>query len=194
MGANIGVHSLVFSTLVGSSGQIVAIEPQSKVRKRLEANLKNNQITNVVVLGCAIGAEECCARIYDIANNNDGAATLRPSEPEKHEKFENIEVKTLDFVQSSTHLDRFDIVKIDVEGAELEVLQGLSKLFKSSPPRCLFVECVNSNLKRFNTSSEELIAKLEDLGYQLEAKHKGRWVSISDADRNNCDIFAKLKV
>ena len=58
VGANIGVHTLVFSTLVGNSGQVVAIEPQSKVRKRLVVNLENNQIGNVHVLGCAIGAED----------------------------------------------------------------------------------------------------------------------------------------
>ncbi|WP_421910907.1 FkbM family methyltransferase [Marinobacter sp.] len=192
IGANIGVHSLVFSTLVGSSGQVVAIEPQSKVRKRLEVNLENNQIDNVVVLGCAIGAEECSARIYDIAKNNDGAATLRPSKPEKHNKFEDIEVKTLDFIEDRTGFGRFDIVKIDVEGAELEVLKGLSKLFEFRPPRCLFVECIDSNLKRFDTSSEELIARLENFGYRLEAKNKGKWVSINNANRKNCDIYAVL--
>lgn len=193
VGANIGVHSLVFSTLTGNSGKVVAIEPQSNVRHRLELNLKNNHADNVIVLGCAIGAEESNARIYDIANNNDGAATLRPSEPENHEKFEDIEVKTLNFIKESTGLDNFDVVKIDVEGAELEVLKGLSELLQSTPPRCLFVECVDSNLKRFDTSSEELISKLEDLGYTLEAKHRGRWVPIRESDYKNCDIYAELK-
>lgn len=192
VGANIGVHSLVFSTLVGNSGKVVAIEPQSKVRKRLKFNLKNNQANNVIVMGCAIGSEESRGRIYDIANNNDGAATLRPSDPEKHQKFEDIEVKTFDFIKDSTGLGHIDIVKIDVEGAELEVLKGLSALFDSRPPRCLFVECVDSNLKRFDTSSEELIAKLEELGYALEAKYRGRWVSIRESDYKNCDIYAEL--
>ncbi|SFM70049.1 FkbM family methyltransferase [Marinobacter pelagius] len=194
VGANIGVHSLVFSTLVQEEGQVVAIEPQSKVRKRLMHNIDSNQVSNICVLGCALGSEECTATIYDVARNNDGAATLKPDDPSKHDKFEHVEVKTFDFVRKTTGLDYFDIIKIDVEGAELEVINGLSEIFRTRPPRCLFVECVDSHLIRFGTSSEELISRLENLGYSLKAKHKGRWKSIEQVDRKNCDIYAELMI
>ena len=58
-----------------------------------------------------------------------------------------------------------DLLKIDVEGHELAVLDGATQLFATSPPSTLVVEVHGENLARAGNSPEALVSRIESLGY-----------------------------
>ena len=126
IGANIGVHSLWFSGLVGARGVVHAFEAQRIVYQMLMGNLAINSVENVHARQVAVGATPGRLRLppVDYARNwNFGGMGLIDEGPEPQfapgsaerahaDRGESIEVVTLD----SLALPRVDLVKIDVEG------------------------------------------------------------------------------
>jgi protein-L-isoaspartate O-methyltransferase len=74
VGANIGYFSCLMSKLAGPAGKVLAIEPEPQNLKLLEQNIKINNLTNVVVYPCALGAGEGSTMLASI-NRPIGAAT-----------------------------------------------------------------------------------------------------------------------
>ena len=123
VGANIGYFSCLMSKFAGPSGKVLAVEPEPNNLKLLEQNLKINQLTNVTVHACALGAAEGSARLglYKPANRG------RHSILDTHAKSTiNVRVRTLDDLakSSGSSVASWSLVKIDVEGYEGFVLAG----------------------------------------------------------------------
>jgi FkbM family methyltransferase len=103
---------------------------------------------------------------------------------------------------AATSLDDFcsaqgcrpDVVKIDVEGAELKVLQGASSVFGSAAvrPRLVLIELYNQNLQVFGTSIDEVTARMTDLGYRPYILIDGAEVAFERAHHNHFyNVFFK---
>lgn len=134
VGANVGVHSLWFSALVGARGVVHAFEAQRIVYQMLMGNLAINSIENVHARQVAVGAAPGHLHLppVDYARNwNFGGMGLIDEGPDpqfahgseeraRAERGERVEVVTLD----SLALPRVDFIKIDVEGMEQNVLAG----------------------------------------------------------------------
>ena len=134
IGANIGVHSLLLSSLAGGQGIVHAFEAQRIVYQMLLGNLAINSIENVYTRQVAIGAASGTLRLppVDYSRNwNFGGMALIDEGPDPQfvpgsaersaaDRKEDIEVITLD----SLALPRVDFLKIDVEGMERDVLVG----------------------------------------------------------------------
>lgn len=103
---------------------------------------------------------------------------------------EIVDVTPLTDLLTASDLSRVDAVKIDVEGAEYEVLQGAKDIFEKNWPKFMFIECIDKYLRRFNSSSKELISFLTDNGYQVYALKWGFWVKVSKSDGLSEDILA----
>jgi FkbM family methyltransferase len=144
IGANIGVHSLLFSALAGGQGRVYAFEAQRIVYQMLMGNLALNNIENVYVRGVALGraAGELKLPPVDYGKPwNFGGMSLvaendepqfRPGTPESAaaDKGEAIPVITLD----SLNLPRIDFIKLDVEGMEEDVLRGAVRTLDRTRP------------------------------------------------------------
>jgi FkbM family methyltransferase len=128
VGANIGYFSCLLSKLAGPSGKVLAVEPEPHNLKLLEHNLKINQLTNVTVHACALGAR-------------DGSATLglyKPANRGRHSILDTdarstieVRVRTLDDIAKSSGCGNalWSLVKVDVEGYEGFVLAGAKETF-----------------------------------------------------------------
>jgi len=155
VGANIGTHTLVLSRGVGPTGYVYAYEPQGVVFQTLCANLALNSITNVDARHAAAGAEPGWVLIPDIdytRRGNFGGVSVNDFTAGS-----KVPRVTLD---ADLDLDRLALIKIDVEGMELEVLRGAAALIARFDP-ALYVE--NDRIER----SEALIRHLLDLDYRL---------------------------
>lgn len=144
IGANIGVHSLWFSGLVGARGMVHAFEAQRIVYQMLMGNLAINSIENVLARQVAVGAAPGRLRLppVDYARHwNFGGMGLIDEGPDpqfahgsderaRAERGESIEVVTLD----SLALPRVDLIKIDVEGMEQDVLAGACATIERDRP------------------------------------------------------------
>ncbi len=130
VGAYIGTHSRAFSELVGSGGNVYAFEPNGFIYPFLVKNTKNIQHKNITIYPFALGAAGEKRKLINGKNVqwNFGAVRLEPMEKEGDEL--DIDVKMLD----DMNIDRVDFIKIDVEGMELEVLDGAEKTIEQSKP------------------------------------------------------------
>jgi FkbM family methyltransferase len=131
VGANIGFLSLVAARFVGGSGTVYAVEPHPETYKILQENIHINRIKNVCPMNIALGAEISEARIYDNPKRSRGAASLiRPSDATE-QSGKPCRVTTIDILLEEGMCPPH-LIKIDVEGFELEVLKG-SRTLLSSP-------------------------------------------------------------
>ncbi|MDD4932607.1 MAG: FkbM family methyltransferase [Methylacidiphilaceae bacterium] len=129
VGANVGFYSLLGSRLAGPEGRVVAIEPDPENAKRLRAAVERNGLRNIEVVEAALGSwdgvvalERCGARSRLLAAREEttGGDTV------------SVTVRTAEGLAG-----RFgapDVVKVDVEGAEVEVLRGFGSLLRERKP------------------------------------------------------------
>lgn len=191
VGANIGVHTMVAAHRVGQTGEVVAVEPQRETSRRLRENIALNQLSNVRVHQVALGSAAGTGRIHHVSRANDGMATMRLGDRELAASSELVEVTTLGQVVAEAWGGAGpDLIKIDVEGGELAVLEGGAETFRRNPPSYVLVECIERHLQRFGGSSRELVEWLECRGYQVRALSMGRWRRVRKGERMNADLLA----
>jgi len=154
-GANMGTHTQVLSRVVGPSGFVYAYEPQRIVFQTLCANLALNSMVNVDARCAAVGAKAGYVLIPDFDYAREG--NFGGIEISKFPEGRKVPKVTLD---ADLELTRLDLIKIDVEGMELDVLKGAEQLLQQFAP-ALYVE--NDRKEK----SEALICYLLAANYQL---------------------------
>jgi len=128
-GAFPGDYTLFAARRVGPSGRVIAFEPGEKNRRVLERNLKKSRVHNVTVLPYGLWSH----RVRLGLDANGLATSVRA---QRHG--EMIEAVPLDFALSETGVDRIDVLKMDIEGAELQALEGaMDTLGRCKPYTCV---------------------------------------------------------
>jgi FkbM family methyltransferase len=154
VGANIGAHTVHLAKLVGPRGMVIAFEPQRIIFQLLCANVALNELFNVRTYHAAAGQQPGALKVppldYAAANNFGGLSLGHAAQGE------NVPVMTLDQLV----LPSLRLLKIDVEGMEIDVLSGARQLIAKHRP-ILYVE----DDRRPN--SERLISLIEDMGYSM---------------------------
>ena len=174
VGANIGLYTVRASRLVGSQGKVIAIEAEPANFDALLFNLKLNQANNVIPLNLAAWNQEAMLdlHLFDCTQSHSLVSV-----PEKaHLSSVKVKARTLDKVLAELGIESVDWIKIDVEGAEVEVLQGLEKTMSRSPNLKLLLEV------HTNETAEKCLSLLKKRGYEI------RWIDnrhlfVSSADR-----------
>lgn len=154
VGANIGAHTLFIAQQVGRSGVVIAFEPQRILFQTMCANLALNSVSNVYTLQQAVGARSGSVVIPPLdytKENNFGGLALGG-----YESGEGVPLATID----GFNFPACSFLKIDVEGMELDVLQGADRLIRQHRP-VIYVE--NDREEK----SAALIRHLDSLGYKL---------------------------
>lgn len=141
VGANVGMHALTLARIVGSSGTVVAFEPNPAARMRLEQNVALNGFGHVRIDARALGDERVRSTLRVPAAGsaeacNQGMASLVALET-PHDLVE-VDVAPLDAIAGEFRVDRVDVVKIDVQGYEVHVLRGMSSVIERFRPAIIF--------------------------------------------------------
>lgn len=121
IGGHIGLHSLVIREKIGEEGKLSVFEPEPENREILEKNLELNGFTGVEVNEHAISNQKGEADFH-LDDKNTGAASLKSGHGK--EKI-TVPLITLEEYLNNSSIEKIDLVKIDVEGAELDVLEGM---------------------------------------------------------------------
>ena len=138
IGANVGYMSLVLAKFVGKSGRVFSFEPDSKNFALLKRNLELNPDCNIKPIPKAVSDTNQPVRLYQARFDfNGGAHSMLPSEKHSNE-FVEIEATTIDDFVKSHELKKIDVIKIDIEGAEMSAFKGMSETIRRSRP---FVVC-----------------------------------------------------
>jgi FkbM family methyltransferase len=147
VGAHIGYYTLLASRVVGPTGRVFALEPSERVFRTLCTNLELNASANVTALNVAAGEGAGPAVLYEAPGpapltSSLSARMLENPHGARAEEFIATEVRVvaLDEVVPEDVFPRVRVVKIDVEGYEIEVLRGMENLLRRAGRIALFVE------------------------------------------------------
>jgi FkbM family methyltransferase len=127
VGANVGFFSLVAARLVGPEGRVIAIEPVPANCKAIRANARRNGFRNVEVLAAAAGGVEGTATLVLTRHPGGAALATAASQPPDAVGQLRVRVATIDGLVEAGHWPAPNVVKIDVEGAETGVLEGMCR-------------------------------------------------------------------
>lgn len=159
-GASIGIYTVDVARFLGTRGRVLALEPNPRVRARLEENIQLNGCTNVIVSDVAVAAASGHAQLHvprygDSAWASLSSAWVDGSEWVGERDIVEVEAVTLDAVVAR-HSLRPAVVKIDVEGLEADVLRGAESVLEHRP--AVLVEIVEENVA-------EVVPAMVGLGY-----------------------------
>lgn len=163
IGACFGWYSILFSQLVGRTGEVHAFEPVPDNRDCLQANLALNHCTNVKVNPFALGEQPTTTEIFIPHDGVSGS--LRAHAKLDDCKAIKVEVDTLDQYAASNGLQRLDFIKADIEGAEFLMLKGAEQTLSKYRPT-LMLEVQGHSTRLFGYEPADLFAWLQKLGYR----------------------------
>jgi FkbM family methyltransferase len=172
IGAHHGLYTLLASKHVGPQGSIVAFEPSPRERKLLQRNLRLNSCSNVRLESYALGSSRSQTDLYVVEGREDGCNSLRPPAVDSKANPIRVEVVPFDEAAGQLGVSTVDFIKLDVEGAELDVLRGASQLLHAGQRPVLLVEVYDIRTRPWGYRAREIVRFLDRLGY--------RWFQLVD--------------
>lgn len=190
LGANTGQYTCLFCTLVGKSGAVHAFEPIPPTFAMLEQNTATYvKKYHLVLNNAAAGDSEGVVKMFVADGRFTEASMVRHSADAKGTDYE-CHVTTVDHYVREKNIERVDIIKCDVEGAELLAMKGAKELLKSGHPPVLFLEAWSGWTKDFGYQPADLFAFLErEAGYHIYHAYKGNIRKISAQETLPADSF-----
>jgi FkbM family methyltransferase len=158
IGANVGYYTLQAAVRVRPDGQVHAFEAVSSTYARLTRNLELNGLGNVLAHQRAVSDRRGRVEIFVGDASNTGTSRLSANPANPSGRSEEVEALTIDEYVEAQGVGAVDVIKIDVEGAELAVLGGMNEVLRRGRPR-LLVEVTHA-------VAGELFAHLGELGYR----------------------------
>lgn len=164
VGGNTGIYAMLFAQQTGETGAVYVFEPIRRNTLAILLAAEINEFGGVRVFEGVAGSENGQVKI--VIPESDGAY----AHIKKHaNEMEGMLVRsvTLDTFIENSQLNRIDILKIDVEGAEFEVLQGARGLLAcvERSPRIVMIELCTQFLADFDTSIDAVISYMGNFGY-----------------------------
>src|ERR671920_1170170 len=144
IGAHMGRYTIIASKRVGTNGKVVAIEAHPGNFEMLNRNIKLNRLTNIISLNHAVYSKETKVKLYVPGEESGNTIynTLISDRATNEEKFVEVNANTLDYLLQSKGIKQEEVnwIKIDVEGAEFEVLKGAANILSKSKDIALLIE------------------------------------------------------
>lgn len=178
VGANAGYFSLIAAKIVGTGGRVIAFEPHPKTAKTIKAQFRLNHLDYCEVVeaaasdtnGTAEFSDDMASVMQHLVETNAGLANQLTSK-------KRVAVSTIrlaDYAAKSGQ--RPDLIKMDIEGAEIAALEGSKALIRDANP-ILLVELHNRAIR------ERYLEMMDEFEYQTEFldQHEGadRWFALS---------------
>lgn len=161
VGANIGLLTLVLARAAGPEGKVIAFEPEAAPRSNLEKMKHLNGLSWVEVRDQAVG--EKAGRLTFHVSDIIGHSSLYALPEAEEARTIEVEVVRLDDVAPAK---RLDVVKIDVEGAELDVLAGMKGVIAKSPDLAILAEFGPEHLARVGQTPTQWFKAFADAGFK----------------------------
>ena len=158
VGANFGWYTLFASSIIGNEGQVVAFEPFPENFKRLSQNIGLNPNRKIIAENLAVGEQKGVLDLY--YNKEEQNLGMVSKNATLNSKKKTVPMIAFDDYVREHNIKKIDFIKIDIEGAELQALQGMKEVLRKLKP-VLLVEILKEQNDR-----NSILSFLLDLGYQ----------------------------
>ena len=172
IGAHVGYYTLLAAKLVGPSGKVYAFEPEPGNHDTLLKNIELNKYANISAAQTALSDRNGKATIYLSGLDTGRHSLYQHGLPEQGNA--SVETTTLDSFLESENWPDVGLIKVDVEGAEVAVLDGMVELLDRAPGLKLIIEFNPVLLKSAGVAPASFLGKIRTLGFQMS--------SIDDSD------------
>jgi FkbM family methyltransferase len=176
IGANQGIYSLLLSRLVGKDGHVHCFEPDPRLFASLQGNCKRNGAANMDLHNVALGRTPGVMKLHR-SRFNSGDNRLARSE--HADWFEEVEVKVAP-LSSIAGAERIDFIKLDVQGWEHEVFQGMEELLRRNPGVRIYFEYWPLGLRNAGCAPVDLLRYVASQGFSLYHAESGALRAVTD--------------
>ncbi|MDR9894882.1 FkbM family methyltransferase [Aetokthonos hydrillicola Thurmond2011] len=202
VGAHIGSYSILLSKLVGTTGRVFSFEPTPSTFRKLKHNLYAYDCCNINAFQKVVFSENKQMEMnlfpdeYSSWNSLGKPQMLDPNTLSNYVPLVNtakVEAITLDSFCQDNNIEFIDFLKVDVEGAESDVLKGTLELLKKKLIRCIQFEISKKMLEGMSRQAKETFDILIENGYECHQITKsgeiGQIVTDSDSFYENYIAF-----
>lgn len=165
IGAHIGLCAIPLSYSIADDGIVYAFEPGAANLKYLKKNIEYNKIENIKVFPYLVGSENNNAISFHESRAASAMNSIVEYKAEKIYKTVNKKQISLDYFCIQNNIIP-EIIKIDVEGAEINVLAGAKRILKSYNP-IIMLSVHPRHLRIMGSSVEELIQLIKSCSYEI---------------------------
>ncbi|MEM9953554.1 MAG: FkbM family methyltransferase [Chloroflexota bacterium] len=183
IGAHVGYYTRMASNLVGDKGRVIAFEPNPTNHAMLKHNVGDRK--NVTLMQVALAEAEGTAELYDYLMMSASGSlhydeTLREVQlsttsrdvdfaPRLEDNFEprkyTVRTAPVDDLMRELNITQIDVVKMDIEGAEMGALRGMREIIIQSPNLALVMEYNPLGLKAFDNNPTDALQEVLDMGF-----------------------------
>ncbi len=159
VGANIGCVTVAGALAVGETGHVISVEPHPQTFSHLKKTVAINHCTNVTCLNTAMGAEAGVVNFTDEPRKDDNNCVALQAEAGIR-----VPCVTLASLVEEHSISKIAVMKIDVEGFEMQVLQGAEAILNKVDS--IYIEVLEHALQKFGSCSAAVIKLLQSHGFR----------------------------
>jgi len=163
LGAHIGYFTLIFAKLVGENGKVYAFEPSPDNYSLLKKNVQVNGYNNVILVKNGVSNKTGKNMLY-LSDSNPGDNMIIDTK----ENRQSIEIETVrldDYFRDFKN--QINFIKMDIQGAELDALRGMSSLLKKMENIKIMSEFAPKWLKKFGNEPIEYLKLLKEFNFKI---------------------------
>src|SRR5688572_25806156 len=185
VGANIGYFTVLAAKLVGPAGRVDAFEPDPINRARLMKHVEQNAVTDRVrVHAVGLGAEPGKVTLYHPKGaENHGSASIFQSAVGEGDAF------SIDIARADQLIDRVpDLIKMDIEGAELLAIRGMTRLLNGENPPAMIIEHNHETARAAGHSMADVFRALKE----VQGRYRVHWIGTGLSQINSAEELESI--
>lgn len=190
IGANVGMHTALLSSLVGPAGHVYAFEPNPRLEPGLLRTIGG--MTNATLFRFALSDQAGEAELF-VAEEDHSLTSLANWTGRANTAREVCEMITLDSLAEARGLRRPDFIKCDVEGAELNVFRGAMKILNTIDAPLILFEADANTAKGFGrpiSATKDFLADLSEPDYHFFTAENHRLKEVEELDPVHSNVIA----